>query len=94
MLCAFMLITGINQARWITFAPVTSEAIKFYSTTDLAIGLLSLCSVAYPMPDLPPLRVADRYVGGNPARPHLAQAPFSPQCSPLTRGIFPPASPW
>lgn len=46
ILAAFMLITGINQALWITFAPITSEAMKFYSTSDLAIGLLSLCFMA------------------------------------------------
>ncbi|HVP18579.1 MAG TPA: MFS transporter [Spirochaetia bacterium] len=46
ILAAFMLITGMNQALWITFAPITSEAMKFYNTTDLAIGLLSLCFMA------------------------------------------------
>ncbi|HUI70478.1 MAG TPA: MFS transporter, partial [Spirochaetia bacterium] len=46
VLAAFMLITGLTQALWITFAPITSEAMKFYSTTDLAIGLLSLCFMA------------------------------------------------
>lgn len=46
ILAAFMLITGLNQALWITFAPITSEAMRFYSTTDLAIGLLSLCFMA------------------------------------------------
>jgi len=46
ILAAFMAITAVNQALWITFAPITSEAMKFYSTTDLAIGLLSLCFMA------------------------------------------------
>jgi sugar phosphate permease len=46
ILASFMLITGMNQALWITFAPITSEAMKFYSTTDLAVGLLSLCFMA------------------------------------------------
>ncbi len=46
ILAVFMLITGLNQALWITFAPITSEAMKFYSTSDLAIGLLSLCFMA------------------------------------------------
>ncbi|HVO38454.1 MAG TPA: MFS transporter [Spirochaetia bacterium] len=43
ILAAFMVITAINQGLWITFAPITSDAMKFYATSDLAIGLLSLC---------------------------------------------------
>jgi cyanate permease len=46
ILAAFMVITGVNQGLWITFAPITSEAMKFYSTSDLAIGLLSLSFMA------------------------------------------------
>lgn len=46
VLVGFMLITGMNQALWITFAPITSEAMKFYATSDIAIGLLSLVFMA------------------------------------------------
>ncbi len=42
VLAAFMLITAMNQAAWITFAPITSAAAEFYRTSDLMIGLLSM----------------------------------------------------
>jgi cyanate permease len=46
ILAAFMLITGMNQALWITFAPITSDAMKFYASSDIAIGLLSIIFMA------------------------------------------------
>ncbi len=42
VLAGFMLLTALNQALWITFAPITSDAMKFYATSDIAIGLLSM----------------------------------------------------
>jgi len=42
ILAVFMFITALNQGLWITFAPITSDAMKFYSTSDIAIGLLSM----------------------------------------------------
>jgi MFS family permease len=42
ILGVFMFITALNQALWITFAPITSDAMKFYATSDIAIGLLSM----------------------------------------------------
>lgn len=42
MLLAFMLIVAFNQLLWITFAPITSDAARFYGVSDLSIGLLSL----------------------------------------------------
>jgi len=42
VLAVFMLITLVNQACWITFAPITGEAAQYYGTSDLMIGLLSL----------------------------------------------------
>jgi MFS family permease len=42
ILGVFMFITALNQALWITFAPITSDAMKFYATSDIAIGLLSI----------------------------------------------------
>jgi len=42
VLAVFMLITAMNQAAWITFAPITSAAAEFYRTSDLVIGLLSM----------------------------------------------------
>ena len=42
VLAAFMLAGAVNQALWITFAPITSDAMRFFNTSDIAIGLLSM----------------------------------------------------
>ena len=42
VLAAFVLIAGMSQVLWISFAPVTSAAAAFYHTSDLVIGLLSM----------------------------------------------------
>lgn len=42
VLAAYMAIVALNQLLWITFAPVTVEAAKFYGVSDLYIGLLSM----------------------------------------------------
>jgi MFS family permease len=42
VLAGFMLVTAFNQALWITFAPITSDAVTFYATSELTIGLLSI----------------------------------------------------
>ncbi|MGB7873409.1 MAG: MFS transporter [Anaerolineales bacterium] len=42
VLLAFMAIVAVNQLLWISFAPITSQAVTFYGVSDLSIGLLSL----------------------------------------------------
>jgi len=42
VLSVFMLIVGITQLLWITFAPITNIAARFYNTSDLIIGALSM----------------------------------------------------
>jgi MFS family permease len=42
VLATFMLIAAMSQVAWITFAPITGEAARFYGTSDLMIGLLSM----------------------------------------------------
>jgi len=42
VLLAFMTIVAVNQMLWITFAPITGSAAKFYGVSDLSIGLLSM----------------------------------------------------
>ena len=42
VLASFMVIAAMSQVLWITFAPVTIEAARFYGTSDLMIGLLSM----------------------------------------------------
>ena len=41
-LLGFSLIQGMMQILWITFAPITGEAAKFYNVTPLQIGFLSM----------------------------------------------------
>jgi cyanate permease len=85
ILAAFMVITAINQALWITFAPITSEAVKFYSTSDLAIGLLSLCfMVVYILIFLPSAWLIDTWgIRRSVSVGAMLTAVFA-----LTRGIF------
>ena len=42
VLAAFMMVITANQLLWISFAPITGVAAKFYGASDLAIGLLSM----------------------------------------------------
>lgn len=42
MLLVFMLIILVNQMMWITFAPVTGEAVGHFGVSELEIGLLSM----------------------------------------------------
>jgi len=42
VLGAFMFLAAMTQLLWITFAPITSAAARFYQTSDLIIGLLSM----------------------------------------------------
>ncbi|MGA9349846.1 MAG: MFS transporter [Anaerolineae bacterium] len=42
VLLAFMCVVVVNQLLWITFAPITSSAAKYYGVSDLSIGLLSM----------------------------------------------------
>jgi len=43
MLSAYMFIAAVNQLMWITFAPITSDATRYYGVSDLKIGILSMC---------------------------------------------------
>jgi MFS family permease len=42
VLLAFMGVVAINQLLWITFAPITTDAARFYGVSELSIGVLSL----------------------------------------------------
>lgn len=42
VLASFVFIGLMTQVLWISFAPITSAAAKFYHTSDLMIGLLSM----------------------------------------------------
>ena len=43
MLVVYMFMVAINQLLWITFAPITGAATKYYVVSDLRIGILSMC---------------------------------------------------
>ena len=43
MLSIYMIIVAMNQLLWITFAPITAEAARYYQVSDLQIGMLSMC---------------------------------------------------
>jgi len=62
VLVAFMFIVVINQLLWITFAPITGEAAKFYGVSDLSIGLLSMSfMIVYIIVSIPASWVIDTY---------------------------------
>jgi MFS family permease len=42
VLAVFMLINLTVQMLWITYAPITGPAAKFYGVTDLQIGFLAM----------------------------------------------------
>ena len=62
VLLAFMLVTVVNQLLWITFAPITGNAAKFYGVSDLSIGLLSMVfMIVYIFVSFPASWVIDTY---------------------------------
>ena len=46
VLFAFMLVMGVQQLLWITFAPITTSAMAYYGQSEMTIGLLSLVFMA------------------------------------------------
>ncbi|HVN59310.1 MAG TPA: MFS transporter [Bacteroidales bacterium] len=62
ILLAYMLITSVNQMMWITFAPITTESVKFYHVSDLRIGMLSMIfMIVYLIMSLPASWAIDTY---------------------------------
>ena len=62
MLTVYMLIVAVNQLLWITFAPITSDATKFYNVTDLQIGILSMSfMIVYIVVSIPAPWIIDKY---------------------------------
>jgi sugar phosphate permease len=57
-----MFIVAVNQLLWITFAPITDYATKYYSVTDLQIGILSMCfMIVFIVASIPASWVIDTY---------------------------------
>ena len=62
VLGVYMLIVAVNQLLWITFAPITSDAAKYYGVADLQIGILSMCfMIVYIVTSIPASWVIDTY---------------------------------
>ncbi len=62
VLSVYMFIVAVNQLLWITFAPITVDAAKYYSVTDLQIGILSMCfMIVYVVVSIPASLVIDTY---------------------------------
>jgi cyanate permease len=62
MLSVYMIIVIVNQLLWITFAPITTDATKFYHVSDLQIGMLSMCfMIVFIVVSIPASWVIDTY---------------------------------
>ena len=62
MLVVFMFIVAVTQMLWITFASITSDAVKFYGVSDLSIGLLSMIfMIVYIVVSIPASWIIDTY---------------------------------
>jgi cyanate permease len=62
VLLAFMIIVAVNQLLWITFAPITGIAAKYYGVSDLGIGLLSMSfMIVYVVVSIPASWAIDTY---------------------------------
>jgi len=62
MLAVYMFIVAMNQLLWITFAPITSEAVIYYGVSDLWIGILSMSfMVVFILFSIPASWIIDTY---------------------------------
>jgi cyanate permease len=62
MLSVYMLMVAINQLLWITFAPITGDATRYYGVSDLQIGILSMCfMIVYIVVSIPASWIIDKY---------------------------------
>lgn len=62
ILSVFMIIIAVNQLLWITFAPITNEAVQLYGVSDLKIGILSMCfMIVYLVVSIPASWIIDTY---------------------------------
>lgn len=62
VLVVFMGAIAANQLAWITFAPITSVAAKYYGVSDLSIGLLSMSfMIVYIFVSIPASWTIDTY---------------------------------
>lgn len=62
ILSIYMFLIAVNQMLWITFAPITTDATKYYGVSDLWIGILSMCfMIVYVAVSIPASWIIDKY---------------------------------
>ena len=62
MLTVYMLMVAVNQMLWITFAPITGDAMVYYGVSDLKIGILSMCfMIVFIAVSIPASWIIDKY---------------------------------
>ncbi len=62
MLVIYMLLVAANQLLWITFAPITGDATRFYGVSDLSIGILSMSfMIVFVIVSIPASWIIDKY---------------------------------
>jgi len=62
ILSIYMLLVAVNQMLWITFAPITSDATKYYGVSDIWIGILSMCfMIVFVVVSVPASWIIDKY---------------------------------
>ncbi|MEA2102459.1 MAG: MFS transporter [Thermodesulfobacteriota bacterium] len=62
VLLFFSLMQGVMQMLWITFAPITSDAVKFYGVSAMQIGFLAMSfMVVYLFVSIPASWIIDNY---------------------------------
>ena len=62
ILAVYFLINVLMQMQWITFAPITSEAVAFYNVSPMQIDLLSLIfMIVYLFVSFPASYIIDTY---------------------------------
>lgn len=62
VLLVFFIINALMQLQWITFAPITSEAVAFYKVPALQIDLLSLMfMIVYIVVSIPASYIIDTW---------------------------------
>jgi MFS family permease len=62
MLAVYMFMVAVNQLLWITFAPITGDATRYYGVSDLRIGVLSMCfMIVYIVVSIPASWIIDKF---------------------------------
>lgn len=62
ILSIYMFLIAVNQMLWITFAPITTDATKYYGVSDIWIGILSMCfMIVFVLVSIPASWIIDKY---------------------------------